>query len=144
MSSHIVYVNTSKNGQNNYAHNRWSDTPSKLLETLWIEEIENNSYFKAVVPSHFISKADYVLESNLYDFTQYLYDDGSSNGVIKLRLYLIDNKTKEIISSQEMLSTTPIEEQNAAGTVAALNTAAIQINKKLITWLENNKSLLRE
>ena len=120
---------------NSYLYSRWNDTPVKMLQTLFQVSIEESRSFKAVVPPSSVSKADLLLESTLLDLSHHINVDGTSEGVIRIQFYLIDNTTRTVIATKQFVSKIPTSTQNAKGVVDALNKAATNIAHKLVVWL---------
>lgn len=125
----VQYVRSS------YAFSRWNDSPVKLLPTLFLVALDKSNLFKAVVPPTSMAKTDFLLESNLLDLSHHINDDGTSEGVVRLRFYLIENKTKTVIATREFVSRVPASTQNAQGAVGALNMGATKVSRKLVNWL---------
>ena len=122
----IIYTD-SHHDRNRYAHSRWTDASVKLLQTFFQVTLEENGRFRAVIPpSPPISAAgaDLLLESTLFDFSHHIKDDGTSDGVIRIRFYLINNTTKTVMATKEFSSRTLAAAQNARSASAALNRAA--------------------
>jgi len=91
-------------GQNSYAYSRWSDAPVRLLQILFQVALEESGRFGAVVPPASASEADFLLESTLLDFSHHIKDDGTSEGVVRVRFYVIYNTTKTVIATKEFVS----------------------------------------
>lgn len=132
--SEILYTDN-QYSWNSYAYSRWNDTPIKLLQTLFQVSIEKSNFFKAVIPPTSVSKADLLLESTLLDLSHHINNDGSSEGIIRVHFYLIDNMTRTIISTREFVSKVSASTTNAKGAVAALNKAATNVAHDLVSWL---------
>jgi len=130
----ILYTDA-QYGRNSYAYSRWSDAPVRLLQILFHVALEKSGRFGAVVPPTSASEADLLLESTLYDFSHHINDDGTSDGVVRVRFYLIDNMTKTVTATKEFASRAPASSQNAQGAVSALNKAATNVARNLVSWL---------
>ena len=130
----ILYTDA-RFGQNSYAYSRWSDAPVRLLQILFQVALEESGRFGAVVPPASASEADLLLESTLYDFSHHINDDETSDGVIRVRFYLIDNTTKTVTATKEFVSCVPASLQNAQGAATALNKAATNVARDLVSWL---------
>ncbi len=130
----ILYTDA-RYGQNSYAYSRWSDAPVRLLQILFQVAVEKSGWFGAVVPSTSASEADLLLESTLYDFSHHINDDETSDGVVRVRFYLIDNTTKTVTATKEFVSCVPASLQNAQGAATALNKAATNVARDLVSWL---------
>ncbi|MCK5122356.1 MAG: hypothetical protein GQ532_19030 [Methylomarinum sp.] len=121
--------------QNSYAYSRWNNAPVKLLPILFQVSIEESHLFEAIIPPTSISKSDLVLESTLLELNHHIKNNGSSEGVIRIRFYLINNATRKIIATKEFVSKVPAATKNAKGAVEALNKAATDIAHNLVIWL---------
>jgi cholesterol transport system auxiliary component len=130
----IVYSNI-RNDQDSYAYSRWNDAPVKLLPMVFQIALEKSGRFGAVLPATSASKADVLIESTLYDFSHHINADGTSDGVIRIRIYLIKIATKEVIATREFFSRVPASSRNAQGAATALNKAATYVARDLTAWL---------
>ncbi len=130
----ILYTDA-RYGQNSYAYSRWSDAPVRLLQILFQVALEESGRFGAVVPPASASEADLLLESTLFDFSHHIKDDGTSEGVVRVRFYVIDNTTKTVTATKEFVSKVPASSQNAQGAASALNKAATNVARNLVAWL---------
>jgi len=130
----IIYTDA-RFGQNSYAYSRWSDSPTTMLLHVFQEALEKSRLYIAVVPYSSQSNSDLLLESTLFNFSHRINDDGSSDGILRMRFNLIDNKTKKVIASREFVSKVPVTQQNAQAAVAALNKAVARVTQDLIDWL---------
>ena len=133
-STDILYTDT-LNTQNQYLYSRWNDAPTKLLQTFFQLSIEKANIFKAVISNISTSKSDFVLESSLLDLSHQLTSNTNSEGVIRIRFYLINNKTRKLIATKEFVSSIKVNSQDAKGAVAAINKAAADIANNLVQWL---------
>ncbi len=120
---------------NSYVYSRWSDAPVRLLQILIQVALEENGRLGAVTPPTSASKADLLLESTLFDFSHHIKENGTSDGVVRIRFYLVDNVTKIVIATKEFASRVPASSQDAQGAATALNKAATNVARKLISWL---------
>lgn len=133
-STEFLYTDTSY-GLNSYAYSRWSDAPVRLLQTLFQVAMEESGLFVAVVPPTSVSKADLLLESTLLDFSHHVKDDGTSEGVVRVRFHLIKTTAKTVTATKELVSKVPATSQDAHGAAAALNKAATNVARNLVSWL---------
>ena len=130
----ILYTDA-QYGWNSYAYSRWSDAPVRLLQILFQVALEESGRFGAVVPPASASEADLLLESTLFDFSHHIKDDGTSEGVVRVRFYVIDNTTKTVTATKEFVSKVPTSSQNAQSAASALNKAATNVARDLVAWL---------
>ncbi len=137
-SRNIIY--TDKNySRNHYVYSQWSDAPVKMLQTLFQVQLEKSRQFKAVLSSTSIARADLSLECTLYDFSHHINPNNSSNGIIRAGCHLINNKTRTVLASRELMSSMPSQTENAQGAAIALNKAANEVSIKLLNWLASIK-----
>jgi len=130
----ILYTDT-QYSRNSYAFSRWSDTSVNLLQTFFHIAIEKSALYKAVIPSVSVSKADFLLESNLLELTHQLKENNSSDGIVRIRFYLINNQTRSVVSTREFVSSVAVTNQNAQGAVEAINQAIRTVADELVLWL---------
>jgi len=121
--------------RNPYAYNRWVDAPVRMLQLVLQDRLEQSGLFKAVLPSSSSLAADLRLEITLYDFSQHLGQDNSSEGVVRLQAYLIDTRKGRLLGEQQFVSRVPATSNSAEGGVAAINAAVSDILPQLIDWL---------
>jgi len=120
---------------NSYAYSRWSDAPVRLLRILFQAALEESGRFGAVVSPTSASEADFLIESTLFDFSHHIKGDGTSEGVVRIRFYVIDNTTKTVTATKEFVSRVQASSQNAQGAASALNKAATDVARNLVSWL---------
>ena len=120
---------------NSYAYSHWNDQPAILLLTRFQISLEESNLFKAVIPPNSSSAADFLLESSLLDFSHHLKKGNVSEGVCRIRFYLINNETKAIIDTKEFTAKIPAVSNNAQGAVKALNEATAVVTFELVNWL---------
>lgn len=130
----ILYSNF-LDSRNSYAYSSWNDAPVKLLSIVFQIALEKSGRFGAVLPATSASKADVLVESTLYDFSHHIKSDGTSDGVIRIRFYLIKIATKKVIATREFFSRVPASSRNARSAAAALNKAATDVARDLAAWL---------
>ncbi|RLA04260.1 MAG: hypothetical protein DRQ47_03670 [Gammaproteobacteria bacterium] len=140
MGPEVVYTDM-EHGYNSYAYSRWSDSPARLLELFFQQSLQQVA---AVVPSESISKADLLLEGTLYDFSHQLKNDDTSYGVVRIRFYLIDNKTRVVLATELFSSEVAANTRNAKGATAALNKASNNIAEQLSVWMKRQINQLPE
>ena len=143
MGPEIIYTDTGQ-GYNSYAYSRWSDSPVRLLGLFFQQSLQQSQLFAAVIPPESASKSDLLLESSLYDFSHHLENNVSSEGVVKIRFYLIDNKTKTVLATQELSAEVPAKTRDAKGATTALNQASNEVAKQLSTWLSEQIGMMSE
>ena len=107
-----------------------------MMQGLFQQALEMSGEFSAVLPPASRARPDLVLEGALFDFSHHIESNGTSSGVIRLSVNLVDNRTKQVVASKALLASVPSREQNAVSAVAALNDAAASIVRELLEWLK--------
>ncbi|WP_198246310.1 ABC-type transport auxiliary lipoprotein family protein [methane-oxidizing endosymbiont of Gigantopelta aegis] len=136
-SQDIIYSD-SPNQLNHYAYSRWSDAPVRLLGKLFQQTLQSAEMFKAVVSGASVSKADYLLESELLEFRQLILDKSHSEVSINMEFRLLDTKTRHVIDVRHIQEHHSVATMNARGAVEALNQASQSVADKLVLWLQEN------
>jgi len=142
MSPDIIYRDSTY-GYNSYAYSRWSDSPAKLLEIVLQQALSQNRSISAVIPRE-ISPADLSLEVTLLDFSHHIQNSDTSMGLVALQVYLIDNKTKTVLASEEFSAQVLAEPRNAQGATTALNQASEIVVEQVNVWLAKHIASLGE
>ncbi len=130
-----IYYTDIRQSQHSYAYSRWRDAPVKSIQTILEAILGKSGLFAAVLPSSSVSKADFVLESTLLEFGHFLADDGSSTGIVRMRFHFVDNKSKALVASKELVSRMPVASLDARGATAAINQAANTVANDCVRWL---------
>lgn len=130
----ILYTDR-RNSQHSYAYSRWRDAPVKSMQTLLEVAVGKSGLFRAVLPSTSASRADLLLESTLLEFGHVLGEDRASEGVVRMRFHLVDNSSKRVVATQELMATVKTVTADARGATMAINQAAIQVAGDLVAWL---------
>ena len=133
-STEILYTNT-LHTQNSYTYSRWRDAPVRAMQTVLEVAVENSGLFRAVLPPTSVSGADFMVESTLLEFGHILGQDVSSVGVVRMHFHLIDNKSRKVVASKELVARMPAATLDARGATAAINQAAMQVASDLVVWL---------
>ena len=106
-----------------------------MLLAVFQQAIEMSGNFKAVLPTASRARPDLLLESTLFDFSHHINENGTSSGVIRISVNLVDNRTRQVIANKVLSASVPASKQNAAAAVEALNKAAASIVGQLLDWL---------
>jgi ABC-type uncharacterized transport system auxiliary subunit len=130
----ILYADQARS-QQSYAHSRWREAPVRAMQTVIEVALGNSGLFKAVLPSNSEAGADLVLEGTLLECGHVLKEGGASQGVVRMRFYLIDTKDRTVIANKELVAIAPAATNDASGATAAINQAALQVAADLAAWL---------
>jgi len=130
----ILYTDQVRS-QQSYAYSRWREAPVRAMQTVIEAALGNSGLFKAVLPSSSEAVADLVLESTLLECGHVLKEGSASQGVVRMRFYLIDTKGRTVIADKELVAVAPAAANDASGAAAAINQAALQVAAELAAWL---------
>ncbi|RLA05340.1 MAG: hypothetical protein DRQ59_16195 [Gammaproteobacteria bacterium] len=136
MSRNILYQEK-EFVRNPYASSKWRDTPNKMLASLFLSCINKSSVFTSVLPSYSRGKADLLLESTLLDFYHHVNSDGSSEGRVRIRFYLIESKSRKVVATNEFDSKIDSKTLDVNGGVMAINDASKSVALSLTRWLSS-------
>ncbi len=130
----ILYTDQARS-QQSYAHSRWREAPVRAMQTVIEAALGNSGLFKAVLPSNSQAGADLVLEGTLLECGHVLKEGSSSQGVVRMRFYLIDTKDRTVMAGKELVAMAPAATNDASGATGAINQAALQVAAELAAWL---------
>lgn len=130
-----IFYTDSRHIQHSYAYSRWRDAPVKSMQMVLEVILEKSGLFRAVLPPTSVSGADLVLESSLLEFGHFLGGNGTSEGVVRMRVHLVDNKSREVIAGTELGARMPAATLDAHGATTAINQAALKVADELVSWL---------
>lgn len=133
-NSGIVYVENQIEYQH-YALNKWSERPSKMIQNLIVQHLNNIQAFSFVATNNIEVHTDLKLISEIDDFTQYFKDD-SSFVKLQIRVYLSNQNNQTVF--KYFTYEQPCPTNDAKGAVIALNSAVNTFAQDLFTWLNNN------
>lgn len=133
-SDNILYAPTPSQRER-YAYSRWSDTPNHMLESYLVALLDNSHIFSTVLPATSTARSNLLLESTIEDF-YHLVEGEKSFGIIKIRFYLIDEKSKKVISDNLFSSKAQAATVDAKGAAEALHGTLGEMEKELVDWLK--------
>ena len=135
--SNIYY--SSENGKSySYTKSRWNESVSKQLGSLLMRSITKTEIFKDVVPLRSLAKNDLILEMNIYDFSQVIHNDGSTTLHLSLKLRVIEQYSRKIISSKLFDMSEKEKEGNIEGAMKGYNTLVTRLLVETNSWLEES------
>jgi len=129
----ISYIKTNYQNET-YALSKWSDNPTKLLQNIMVQYLNKTNRYKFITSSKININTTYKLMSELDTFGQ-VFDDGQSYGKLDIRVYLVDYKS---IHSKRFVYQEKCDENNAYGSVKALNNISNQFVKDLHKWIQES------
>lgn len=113
-----------------FAQSEWIDTPARMLVPLIVRAAERSGGFGAVATTASATAGELRLVSELLRLEQ---DFGQSPSRVRLslRVYLVDNESRQVLRWQEFDTTVAARNDDAAGGVVAANAAVQQVMQQL-------------
>lgn len=130
----IVY-SQNQNELQHYVLNKWSERPSKMIQNLIVQHLNDIQAFTFVSTNNIDVDTDLKLISEIDDFTQYFKDD-TSYIQLQIRVYLIDKNNHTTF--KYFTYTQPCNTNDAKGAVHALNISTNTFVHDLSTWLHTS------
>lgn len=127
-----------QHGLESYAYSRWSDALPQLLRRCFQRHLQQRNGLAVVVSENSQAKADWILETNLYDFSHHILASKQSEVRVLAQFYIIDSHSRQVVATTELESNIEVAEQNAKVAVVAFQQATDQISQQLAVWLEHN------
>lgn len=105
-----------------FVKNSWIETPAQMLQPLMVETLQNTHHFRAVSSSLTFGHVDYIVNTQLLQFTQ---DFTQSPSVFRLRLrvQLIKTANNDVLAFKEISVVEPASQNTPYGGVVAANQA---------------------
>jgi len=119
-----------------YLYSRWNEDFAGLVEQSISNSIFESGLFKSTFTRYSKVKSDLVLESEIIEAMQYVDDDTKVS--FKIRLFLIDQKSGDLLSSKGFEYTEKCKSVDAKGAVIAYNQVIKKLNKDVILWLSKS------
>lgn len=136
-SNKIIYRHQS-HGFDSYAHSRWSDSAIDILLRYFQQFLQQSGYFSVVISENSLSTADWIVETNLYDFSHHITDADHSRVQLVAQFYILDSQHNNIIATTELTAEVAVAEQNAKAAVEAFQQAVDSVSLQLSAWLIKN------
>ena len=137
MLSGRMIVYTSDNGQSySYTKARWMESVNRQFSSLMIRSLTNSGIFKDVLEYRSKAKNQYLLETGLYDFSQIVHDDETSDVYLMVKVRLVDQESKKIVSSRTFQYREKGLEANVQGALKGYNMLMKTYLKALNQWLK--------
>jgi len=119
---------------NSYAYSYWNGDFSLLVEKNIAESMYQSHIFKTVFQGHSKIKPDMILEGEILQALQTVKKDAEVT--LKVRLYLVDKKSRKLIGSKEFEYNKKCKSKDAKGAVDAYNEIIQQLDKDVISWIK--------
>jgi len=120
-----------------FVKNSWADSPTKMLQPLIIQTMQNTHYFHGVNLPSFSGKYDFVLNTQLLQLQQDFFNEYSVVH-LTLRAQLVDAATSRVIAAKQFSVEEVAPSNNPYGGVIAANKATASILKQLAKFCLDN------
>ncbi len=133
-SKNIIYEKGLE--KNAYCFSKWYETPNQMLYELLLSSLQKSQICKIVYPQEIATQMNYILGSEILDFSQ-KFIKSKSYAKIKILFYLKD-KNGKIINQKIFQETVKCKTNNAIGGVEALNEATKKLVIKFLKWINES------
>jgi len=134
----IVYV--ADNGQSySYTKARWMESVNRQFSNLMLRSLSRGKIFKDVVEYRSKAKNEYLLETNLYDFSQIVHDDKSSEVHLLVKVRLIEHYNGKIVKNRTFEYRQKELPGNVQGAIKGYNAVMQTYLKELNLWLSTGQ-----
>ncbi len=118
-----------------YAHNRWTDTPARLLAPLVVEAMEETGCWHTVAQMPAAVRGDYRLDTEILNWQQEFFSQ-PSRVRLALRAQLVELGGQQVVAARrlEVLEDAPSED--AYGGVLASQRAVEKLLRQVSAWVQ--------
>lgn len=140
LNSHNIYYRADNGRSYIYTKARWIEDVNHQLANLIERSITKRAIFKDVIPLQSLAKSDLLLETNIYDFSQKIHDDGTTTLHLSVKLTLVEPYSRSIVAARFFEMKKEEKEGNVEGALKGYNTLVSQLLKETNSWLEESCS----
>ena len=133
-SGSSIYYSYSDTEEGSYQNASWGSNSSQLLTYTIMRALEQGKVFGSTIDYRSVANADYVLESEVYQFYHKVRKDISLS-IVSIRFDLIDSSTSKLLKSKKFTYKISTESRDAKGYVEATNKALERLSRDLVRWL---------
>jgi len=120
--------------QYSYNTSSWSESPTSRLQTIFVSGLSQSQLFGGVVGYQSLASYDYLVELHLYDFMQYLREDGTSYVHMSFDVVIIESDNRVVVSKFHFNETKESDSVDATGGVIALNALVQKSATQALKW----------
>lgn len=131
-SSRIIYTRAPHKLEY-FAHSEWIDPPPRMLAPLLVAALANSGAFRAVVLMPSAANGDVRLNTEIVRL-QHEFGIRPSRVRFTLRAYLVDNRTRRVLASQEFDASAPAASEDPHAGVVAANLAVQRVLGQLASF----------
>lgn len=137
LRSRTIYYADDASKQYGYTRARWVESPSQQLRYLLEHSATESGLFKGVIPYRSLAKNDLLLETNVKTFLQVIHDDGGSDVYLSMDLSLIDQFSRKILATKQVVLSKEAASADVEGAVGAFNALAAEAMSETNRWLND-------
>jgi cholesterol transport system auxiliary component len=117
-----------------FAGAAWTDRVPLMVQNLLIESFENTGKISAIDRESLALRADYVLETDIRDFTAIYSGSEAPTVRVRLGLKLVRLPQKEIVAMRTVSADAPAQQNSVPAVVGTFNTALHQVVGEAVAW----------
>lgn len=116
-----------------FAKNQWAESPTKMMQGLMMQTLQNTHHYKAVVNQSYTGRYDYVLNSQLIELQQ---DFTHQPAILRLsmRMNLINSATGQAVASKGFNVQTHLRDNSPLAGVYAANRASEALLRQMVRF----------
>ncbi len=133
-SKNIIYEKGLE--KNAYCFSKWYETPNQMLYKLILLSLQKNQICRFVYPQGITTQVNYILGSEILDFSQ-KFIKSKSYAKVEILFYLKD-KNGRIRNQKIFQEIVKCKTNNAIGGVEALNEATKKLVTKFLKWINES------
>ncbi len=140
MAGRAIVYRTDASQSYTYQRARWMESVNKQLSRLMMNSLTNSRIFKDVIPFRSLAKNDLILETGIYDFSQTIHDDGTSNVHLAVKVRLVEQYTRKIVTTKFFEYSKSGLEGNIDGALKGYDILVDKFLEEVNKWLEKSCS----
>jgi len=117
-----------------FAGAAWTDRVPLMVQNLLLESFENTGKISAIDRESLALRADYVLETDIRDFTAIYIGSEAPTVRVRVGLKLVRLPQKEIVAMRTVTADATAQQNSVPAVVGALNTALHQMIGEAVAW----------
>jgi len=117
-----------------YAGSAWSDRLPRLVQSRFIEAMQDSGAFSAVLTSNDRVEAEYTVATEIRSF-QLDVEGGNSTASVEIFSKIVDERKGRVIATREFSARTPAPKDDPAAAVAALQESFNKATLELVRWV---------
>jgi cholesterol transport system auxiliary component len=137
LNTERIAVTPSRFQRDYLANGQWPERLPKVFQGVLLESLSQRWGGAHVSRVKDGFQADFMLQSEIQDFSVYHVDKGCAEVHIKVLFKLIDFKARRILSSHTFTVKTPVAPPSMIGIVTAFNTGIQVLLEEALPWMED-------